>query len=185
MAASSWATFVHKGDLSSPNGPVERPGPSRAILCQFLWRAGNGTGDGSLGWQTLSGMIGPTLWIGLSCLNRVLTIRRRGRGCSWKRLKKYGQTISATWVDGRGETHVVAIDRAFLDAHAKSCAPLMLNLKACGADGVTGDPGRCGAPVEPAQGGLGGLDRHPFDPITHHPTPDTPTPCHRPIADRQ
>jgi hypothetical protein len=44
-------------------------------------------------------------------------------------------SLSATWVDGCGETHVVAIDRAFLDAHAKIVRSLLLDLKACGAEG--------------------------------------------------
>src|SRR4051794_23184065 len=44
-------------------------------------------------------------------------------------------SLSATWVDGRGESHVVPIDRAFLDAHYKIVRSLFLDLKACGAEG--------------------------------------------------
>ena len=44
-------------------------------------------------------------------------------------------SLSATWVDGCGETHVFAIDRAFLDAHARIVRSLWLDLQACGAEG--------------------------------------------------
>lgn len=44
-------------------------------------------------------------------------------------------SLSATWVDGYGETHVVAIDRAFLDAHARVVRSLWLDLQACGVEG--------------------------------------------------
>jgi hypothetical protein len=44
-------------------------------------------------------------------------------------------SLSATWVDGCGETHVVPINRAFLDAHGKIVRSLLLDLKACGAAG--------------------------------------------------
>jgi hypothetical protein len=43
--------------------------------------------------------------------------------------------LSATWIDGCGETQVVAIDRAFLDAHARIVRSLWLDLQACGAEG--------------------------------------------------
>jgi hypothetical protein len=46
-----------------------------------------------------------------------------------------GATLSATWVDGCGEAHVFPIDRAFLDAHYKIVRSLLLDLKACGAEG--------------------------------------------------
>ena len=36
-------------------------------------------------------------------------------------------SLSATWVDGCGETQVVPIDRAFLDAHAKVVRSLLLD----------------------------------------------------------
>lgn len=44
-------------------------------------------------------------------------------------------SLSATWVDGCGATHVFPIDRAFLDAHYKIVRSLLLDLKACGAEG--------------------------------------------------
>lgn len=66
-------------------------------------------------------------------LNRLLTDQ-----VLWEQsLAAFAQdaSLSATWVDGCGETHVVPIDRAFLDAHARITRSLLLDLNACGAEG--------------------------------------------------
>ena len=44
-------------------------------------------------------------------------------------------SLSATWMDACGQEHVVAINRAFLNAHYKIVRSLFLDLKACGAEG--------------------------------------------------
>jgi hypothetical protein len=56
----------------------------------------------------------------------------------WRQsLEQFGRdaSLAATWVDHEGQDHVVAINRAYLEAHLKIVRSLMNDLIACGAEG--------------------------------------------------
>ena len=56
----------------------------------------------------------------------------------WRQsLEQFGRdaSLAATWVDHEGQDHVVAINRAYLNAHLKIVRSLMNDLVACGAEG--------------------------------------------------
>ena len=56
----------------------------------------------------------------------------------WRQsLEQFGSdaSLAATWIDGEGQDHVVAINRAYLKAHLKIVRSLMNDLVACGAEG--------------------------------------------------
>jgi hypothetical protein len=56
----------------------------------------------------------------------------------WRQsLEQFGRdaSLAATWVDHEGQDHVVAINRAYLNAHLKIVRSLMNDLIACGAEG--------------------------------------------------
>jgi len=56
----------------------------------------------------------------------------------WRQsLEQFGRdaSLAATWVDHEGQDHVVAINRAYLEAHLKIVRSLMNDLITCGAEG--------------------------------------------------
>jgi hypothetical protein len=56
----------------------------------------------------------------------------------WRQsLEQFGRdaSLAATWIDHEGQDHVVAINRAYLEAHLKIVRSLMNDLIACGAEG--------------------------------------------------
>ena len=56
----------------------------------------------------------------------------------WRQsLEQFGRdaSLAATWIDHEGHDHVVAINRAYLNAHLKIVRSLMNDLIACGAEG--------------------------------------------------
>jgi hypothetical protein len=68
-----------------------------------------------------------------SLLNRVFTDQM-----VWEQsLQAFGKdaSLTATWVDHKGEVHVFAINRVYLKAHLKIVRSLMNDLIACGAEG--------------------------------------------------
>jgi hypothetical protein len=113
-------------------GPVDHGGPSRAILCQFcrqeeLERVMERWFE-KTEWDERDYIVDRA-----QLLNRVFTDQ-----VLWEQsLAAFaeGASLSATWVDGCGQQHVVAINRAFLDAHARIVRSLWLDLQACGAEG--------------------------------------------------
>ena len=56
----------------------------------------------------------------------------------WRQsLDQFGRdaSLAATWIDHEGQDHVVAINRAYLNAHLKIVRSLMNDLIACGTEG--------------------------------------------------
>jgi hypothetical protein len=56
----------------------------------------------------------------------------------WRQsLEQFGRdaSLAATWIDYEGQDHVVAINRAYLNAHLKIVRSLMNDLIACGTEG--------------------------------------------------
>lgn len=56
----------------------------------------------------------------------------------WRQsLEQFGRdaSLAATWIDHQGQNHVVAINRAYLQAHLRIVRSLMNDLLACGAEG--------------------------------------------------
>jgi hypothetical protein len=56
----------------------------------------------------------------------------------WRQsLEQFGRdaSLAATWIDHEGQDHVVAINRAYLNAHLKIVRSLMNDLIACGTEG--------------------------------------------------
>jgi hypothetical protein len=56
----------------------------------------------------------------------------------WRQsLEQFGKdaSLAATWIDHEGQDHVVAINRAYLQAHLKIVRSLMNDLIACGPEG--------------------------------------------------
>ena len=56
----------------------------------------------------------------------------------YQSLEQFGRdaSLAATWIDHEGRDHVVAINRAYLQAHLKIVRSLMNDLIACGAEGT-------------------------------------------------
>ena len=56
----------------------------------------------------------------------------------WRQsLEQFGRdaSLAATWIDHEGQSHVVAVNRAYLEAHLKIVRSLMNDLVACGPEG--------------------------------------------------
>jgi hypothetical protein len=56
----------------------------------------------------------------------------------WRQsLEQFGRdaSLTATWIDHEGQDHVVAINRAYLNAHLQIVRSLINDLIACGAEG--------------------------------------------------